>query len=124
MARTSRQEWSKRVERWADSGLTAREFAAELGVNPHTLAHWKWLLRSESSRTTKSKRTPMRRGATKSQSLPFVELARSAISVDGFEVVLATGTTVRVPAHFDADALGQLLGVLGRTSCSPATFAF
>ena len=33
MARTSRAEWAKRVERWKESGLPAQEFGAETGVN-------------------------------------------------------------------------------------------
>ena len=35
MARTrlDRDEWRRRVERWKDSGLTAKEFAAETGIN-------------------------------------------------------------------------------------------
>jgi hypothetical protein len=42
MAKTTSAEWAKRVERWQDSGLTAKEFAAELAG---TLAYWKCKLR-------------------------------------------------------------------------------
>ncbi len=42
--RVRREEWAKRVERWKDSGLTAKEFAAELGIKPRTLVFWKWQL--------------------------------------------------------------------------------
>jgi len=35
--RTSRAEWQKRIERWSDSGLSAEQFAAELGINAGTL---------------------------------------------------------------------------------------
>jgi hypothetical protein len=31
MDRTSREEWAKRVERWGDSGLTAKEYAGRSG---------------------------------------------------------------------------------------------
>jgi transposase-like protein len=41
MRKTSRAEWQKRVERWQDSGFTAKEFASELNVSPHVLARWK-----------------------------------------------------------------------------------
>ncbi len=37
MGRESRETWAKRVERWKDSGLTAREYAAELGIKSHSL---------------------------------------------------------------------------------------
>lgn len=42
MTRENREVWAKRVERLADSGLTAKEFAAEIGVNVNTLAGWRW----------------------------------------------------------------------------------
>lgn len=47
MAKASRAEWVKRVERWQGSGLTAKEFAAELAVSPNSLTFWKWKLRRE-----------------------------------------------------------------------------
>jgi len=34
MGRASRAVWAKRVERWGDSGLTAKQFAAEIDVSP------------------------------------------------------------------------------------------
>jgi hypothetical protein len=42
--RTSREEWRKRVERWKDSGLTAEQYASELGINAKTLQFWKYKL--------------------------------------------------------------------------------
>ncbi|MEM6531604.1 MAG: hypothetical protein AAF654_03225 [Myxococcota bacterium] len=47
MARESREVWAKRVELWKDSGLTAREFAAEVGINHRTLTYWKYQLSKE-----------------------------------------------------------------------------
>jgi hypothetical protein len=47
MATNTRDLWAKRVERWKDSGLTAKEFAAEMGINPQTLAYWRWRLKAE-----------------------------------------------------------------------------
>jgi hypothetical protein len=38
MSRASRAEWAKRVERWKDSGLSAKEFAAETGVKSLALS--------------------------------------------------------------------------------------
>lgn len=45
-SRESRETWTKRVERWGDSGLTAKEYATEIGVNVHSLSWWKWHLSS------------------------------------------------------------------------------
>ena len=44
MARTNAEEWSKRVERWKDNGLTAKEFEAETGIKASTLSYWRWRL--------------------------------------------------------------------------------
>jgi len=48
MERASRETWAKHVERWRDGGLTAKEYAAEAGVNAHSLSWWKWRLRAVS----------------------------------------------------------------------------
>ena len=41
-ARADREEWRKRVERWKGSGLTAKEFAAETGINAGNLQFWQY----------------------------------------------------------------------------------
>ncbi len=45
--RANRDEWQKRVERWSDSGLSAKQFAAETGINAGTLQYWKCRLRKQ-----------------------------------------------------------------------------
>jgi hypothetical protein len=45
MARTTPAEWAKRVERWHDSGLSAKELASENNVNAGTLTAWNYKLR-------------------------------------------------------------------------------
>jgi len=104
-ARATREEWSKRVERWRESGLTAQEFAAELGVNARTLTYWKWMLTK--GRATRSKAPPT--------ALSFVEMAPVA-RAEVFELELSGGVVVRVPHDFDAAALRRLLDVVGRAS--------
>lgn len=49
MQREPREIWVKRVERWQDSSLSAKEFAAELGISHHTLEHWRYRLAREQS---------------------------------------------------------------------------
>jgi hypothetical protein len=112
MDRTSREEWAKRVERWGDSGLTAKEYAAEIGIKAHTLSWWKWRL---SSGATAQGRVPRKRRATASPAiagpLTFVEMA-AAVAHEPLEVVLPSSIRIRVPSTFDAPALGRLLDVL------------
>ena len=109
--RTSRVEWQKRVERWNDSGLSAEEFAAELGIKPGTLRFWKYALGKE-------KRTGAPAGG-KGAAAPvreaFIEV-RPAVTVASrsFELELGSERRLRIPADFDPAALERLLSLLER----------
>ena len=96
-----------------DSGLTAKEYAAETGLNVNSLGHWKWKL-SAQARGTRREQRPL-------AAPPVVEVKLSEPEANGsssapqavpFEVVLAGGATVRVPLRFDAAALRELLVAL------------
>jgi hypothetical protein len=114
MDRASRETWAKRVERWTDSGLTAKEYAAELGIKAHSLTWWKWRL---SSGAAAPKASPRRRRSAKRSTpvaaapLTFVEMTAAA-APEPLEVVLPSSIRIRVPSAFDAAALGRLLDVL------------
>jgi transposase len=103
--RANRDEWRKRVERWKDSGLTAKEFAGETGINAGTLQFWKYKLR---------KLGPGRRANAASSLLSsIVEVQPTVVLPESrFEIELGNGRRVRVPATFDAPALKALLAVL------------
>ena len=111
--------WADRVARWVNSGLTAREFSAEEGINASTLTHWKWRLGTEAVE---------RPGVP---ALGFVEVVAPFVAAgsgsaaggggmascerrrgDRVDVVLARGTRLRVPPGVDADWLGQLVHAL------------
>lgn len=118
MAQDSRALWAKRVERWKDSGLTLKEFATEIGVNPNTLSHWSWRLGKE-SRSASSKKpsrsSAKRKPATKPAPDPvqFIEVAPPVIQGDArFEVELRGGRRLFVPACFEAESLGRIVDVL------------
>lgn len=119
MARASRGEWIKRVQRWRDSGLTAQEYAAETGLNANTLQNWGWRLKAE-TRPGRSKKTaprPTAAGRSEAERVPIVEVvgatmvSAGAVPTAGYELVVG-GVVVRVPAIFDGDSLRQLLRVL------------
>lgn len=107
--RTSRVEWQKRVGRWKESGLTAEEFAAELGIKPGTLRFWKYSL-------DKQKREGARRRGGET-SLPtaesFIEVRPAVTAAHrSFELELGGGRRLLIPAEFDAAALERLLTLL------------
>jgi hypothetical protein len=109
MERADRETWAKRVERWKDSGLSAAEFAAEIGVTPKSLSWWKWQLGKGEKRKTAPRRSQARKVVL--TPMTFVEMSAPARS-DVLEVVLSSGVRVRVSAPVDAAALGRVLDVL------------
>lgn len=122
-ARVTREEWAKRIERWRDSGLSAAEFAAELGINARTLVYWKYILGKEArgerrvwpSRKARRGRTARRVAdkapASRTITTDLVEV--QAVSGDErFELELGAGRRLLVPRTFDAAELRRLLEVL------------
>ncbi len=112
--RVSREEWAKRVERWRDSGLTTAEFAAELGINPHSLTYWAWTLKREAGGQKrvwpkKSRKQEVARKGVAS-STPFVEV-KSHTSRAQFELEIR-GRRLHIPESFDAQQLRSLLEIL------------
>jgi hypothetical protein len=125
MERSSRAKWAKRVERWKDSGLTAKEFAAETGVNASTLSYWRWKLgtiqegRAEAAQSSSTEVRGKRRGKTKSLRSPagghFVEVvAPMEVAPPAMlEVVLQADVRVRVPVGFDEATLAGIVRAVG-----------
>ena len=120
MARSNRAEWSKRVERWRDSGLTAKEFSSETGLNSSTLSYWSWKLGQTSGEAEPRKAKPTgprpRRKATKKVQGKFVELSPPVVSAVPSVVEVTLGDMrVRVPVDLDETALTRVMRALGAT---------
>lgn len=112
--RVSREEWAKRVQRWRDSGLTTAEFAAELGINPHSLTYWAWTLKREAGGEKrvwpkKSSEQPVARKAV-AASAAFVEV-KTHTPRSQFELEIR-GRRLHIPDSFDAQQLRSLLEIL------------
>jgi transposase len=108
--RANRDEWRRRVARWAKSGKSAEEFAAAGGFHPATLRHWKYRLRRDEEEGGAAR--DRRRSARARGDWPLVEVLGAPAMDLRFEVELRGGRRVRVPAQFDVDALRHLLAVL------------
>lgn len=119
MKRQRREVWIERVRRWQASALSAEAFAQKEGCHPKTLSVWRWRLGQNRARG-KPKRALVSRGPS------FVEVLSprvieavsrpvpSAGLVMPFEVTLASGARLVVPAQFDRRSLEALVAVLGR----------
>ena len=105
-----REQWRKRVERWKDSGLTAQEFAAETGLNFHTLRYW-------SSRLQGEKRDKGKAATLVASKPRFIEVTEALSGTktmtdgSGLELVVSE-VVIRVPVGFDEKTLRQVLSVV------------
>ena len=114
MAKATQAEWAKRVERWQDSGLSAKEFAAELNVNAGTLSYWKYKLRRQTASAKRAARPGIRKAESAAGFLRVVPVqVEGAGASAGFEIVIAARTIVRVPNDFDEVALTRLVRAIG-----------
>ncbi len=112
MARESREVWRKRVERWRESGLSATEFAAEIGVNANSLRHWGW--RVSAAQREREVAVEAKGALTWVEvTAPAAKEPRSDDSLERLELVLPSGLVVRVPPRFEPEGLRRLLAVVG-----------
>jgi len=106
--RSSEREryWREVIRDQAASGLSISAFCREQEVSPASFFSWRRRLAAEGREE----------GAGKFVS---IELAppESQARQPTFEVALPNGLRVHVPPQFDADALRELLDVLGVQSC-------
>ena len=124
MYRASAAEWAKRVERWKDSGLTAKEFAAEMGFKASTLTYWSSRLRravgSDSAQNPVSVAKARAKSPAREVPAPvmpeLVELPVAEIVplTPMLELVLQGDVRVRVPTDFDEGTLVRLMRAVGQ----------
>lgn len=111
--RASRIEWQRRVDRWKDSGLTAKEFATETGINAGTLQFWKYKLKKAEPSTPRRRR----KDVTNSIVASIVEIRPTVLAGDPrFEIELGNGRRLRVPVAYESSALKGLLALLEATT--------
>jgi transposase-like protein len=111
--RTGREEWRKRIERWSDSGLSAEQFAAELGINAGTLKYWKYRLGKESTGSAAAE-PKLQRGTAPSVSSLVEVHAATMVAPSSFVLELERGRRLQIPSQFDGSTLELLLSLLER----------
>ena len=104
--------------KWARSGVPLARFAAGAGIGRKTLYRWRQRIGVGASDLRRARQSQLagRRGQPE-PGATFMEVSAalrrplSLVAVT-FEVVLGSGTTVRVPEHFDPCSLRLLLQTL------------
>ena len=119
-ARTAASVWRERVEGLAASGKGLKAYAAELGVNPHTLAGWRWKLRKRAAAELAKPMSNSNRTSTmEPASGDFVDVTREVAAallgdVGVIEIELGDAR-IRIRGRVESDALaGVLRAVEGR----------
>jgi hypothetical protein len=97
--------WQGLLAEWCGSGQTQVAFCRQRRIRAGTFAWWKRQLRQRGLAGDVS-------AAVGAASGRFVEIPRPTVSPVGFEVLLAGGRTIRVPAGFEEGELARLLSVL------------
>lgn len=123
MDQTNTQQRAKWVERWKDSGLTAKEFAAEAGLKASALYYWRSQLSAAGRKDHDGKDQPMPStetlAAKPTKRSPkttshFVELPIATLTQTPVVLELLFGDVrVRVPSGFDEVTLTRVVRALG-----------
>ena len=118
--------WRDQSEDWEISGLTQAEFCSERGLSLPGFRWWRWKLKQQDRGSASSvapkeanglRLVPVRIVDAEAQSSTPLSCSRPAPPASAFEVLLKSGTAIRVPGDFDADALSRLLGTLESVGC-------
>lgn len=114
------QQRAKWVERWKDSGLTAKEFAAEAGLKASVLYNWSAQLASAARKRSAVGDEAARQAPRSATPLPRVfELPVAAVTSAPAMIELLLGDVhVRVPAGADEETLARVVRALGSLRCS------
>ena len=107
--------WRGQSAAWVRSGLTQADFCAEHELSLSALRWWRWKLKREDERSTSTALSKTSDGSMRLVPVRVVDpQARSSTPLSctapggpssAFEVLLKSGTTIRVPGDFEAEAL-------------------
>jgi transposase len=107
---SARQDWVQRLERFARSGLSPAQFCAAEGVSLPSFYSWKRRLTAEA-------RSPTTEPTADTPPGPRLLPVRLAPVNTLVELVLPSGTVLRVPAGCDLAFVRSLVEALGDASC-------
>jgi hypothetical protein len=104
---TKEQLWRRRLDRFRQSGLSAREFCAQEGLALPTFYGWKRRLSAPADPAA----------AAGAQTPPFVPVRLLADAPAPLQLALPCGAVLRIGPGCDPELLARLLALLGVTSC-------
>lgn len=118
--------WRGKSEDWETSGMTQADFCEERDLSLPAFRWWRWKLKKEDRASTSSlapaegggmRLVPVRVVDPETRSPTALSCSATAQPASSFEVLLESGTCIRVPGDFDAAALSRLLRTLEAVGC-------
>ncbi|MGB8298474.1 MAG: hypothetical protein WCG85_23865 [Polyangia bacterium] len=109
-----RDFWAPLVKEFEEGGAAERhkQFAARHNVQCSSFETWLYRLRAEKEVRPQRRNNAKHIDTVKATPWPLVEVQGVPIGDSRFEIELPGERRLRVPAAFDAEALGRLLKVL------------
>ncbi len=126
--------WATQLAAWERSGLTQAEFCRRRRIRAGSFAWWKRQLlgpaggrptppadrpkrsakaSKQRGRPTKPPERAKRRARSAKLSAPFVELPlANAFPAPTYELLLASGRSIRIPSQFDPQVVSRLISVV------------
>lgn len=115
--RRSAQDWQVLIAEWQGSGIDLGEFCRERRIAPSSLRWWRWRLGISSDRGSISAVSAAGCSTQKGNNWIQLEIETSGSNRSAFEVRWPSGRILRIPADFEAEALGRLLATMERSAC-------
>ena len=126
-SRPRSEYWRGQHEAWQRSGLTQAAFCEEHALSLAAFRWWRWKLKREGSehktpaapseKSLRMRLVPVRVVDPETSSPPRLSCSASIQAPSSFDVLLGSGTCLRVPQDFDAEALSRLLRTLEAVGC-------
>ncbi len=120
--------WRGHIQSWISSGLTQVDFCQQHELSLPAFRWWRWKLKQEDAENEalstpqessgqSMRLVPVRVVERELAGLPAPRVSASGERATTFEVLLESGTCIRVPEDFDAESLGRLLRTLEAVRC-------
>lgn len=112
--RRSASQRSKLLEQWSESGESAEQFAARIGVKASTLATWRKAAGKDASRAGSTHDETTRKASGESM-FARVQVVEPVTRGEGLvEIVLRDGVLLRIHGAVSAETLSTVVGALSR----------
>jgi hypothetical protein len=107
-----KRQWTERVSKWQDSGLSQVAFCRKYGLNGNTFNYWKLRVLKQRPGARRLRRTLEPKSGESAGKVEFTPVRVIDAPACTYEVCLRGGRSIRITSNFDEASLRRLIGVL------------